>query len=424
MATYTDNYNLTKPTMAESADIRVLNGNMDTVDEIMHDTQISMADSFDANKQGGYAIRDLVMYEFQLYQCIHPHTGAWDANNWIRANAAETGGNYVEITPTYQSGLKIADTNIDGDTDEIDVPYMGGATSSAAGSGGAVPAPAAGDHEKFLCGNGRWETPSGGGGGGTTVVPNPVGEPTDDLDTVQIGNVIYNIPGSGGGSGVFTDDVIYTDTTGTTGAQNITLTERLDAYDAVYFEFYFPSETTYVGANPSPIQRIVESPTGASHKYFVQSYPSYGNRYILLESSDGGTSASLTTSAWGENIYPAVYKIHGVKFGGGGTVDDISDMTWTLLDSTTATSSGVAIPSGTKYLVLTAELGGYVSMVAKESIANIEKLATVANAIFNQGYEYADIAGNHTTISMSVNNNVVTIKSGYNTVTARVYAVS
>lgn len=208
MATYTSYYNMTKPTMAESADIRVINGNMDTVDEIMHSTQVSMADAFDSTAT--YAIRDLVMYEFQLYQCIHPHTGAWDARNWTRVNAAETGGNYVEITPTYQSGLKIAETNIDGDTDEIDVPYMGGATSSAAGSGGAVPAPAAGDQEKFLCGNGRWEIPSGGGGGGTTVVPNPVGEPTDDLDTVQIGNTIYNIPGSGGGgNGNGKADLVY-----------------------------------------------------------------------------------------------------------------------------------------------------------------------------------------------------------------------
>ena len=536
MANYTENYDLVKPTMAETADIRTINGNMDTVDTIMHDTQVSMADAFDST--ASYAIRDLVMYEFKLYQCIHPHEGPWDADNWVRVNAAETGGNYVEITPTYNSGLKIADTNIDGDQDEIYVPYFGGATAQANGTGGAVPAPTSSDVGKFLSSNGGWETPSGGGGG-TTVVPNPVGEPTDELETIRIGDTIFSIPGSGGGAGgsALTDDVIYEDTTGATGVQNITLSKRISDYDAIYFEFYFPSESTYLSANPSPLQRVVEAPAGASDKYSFQTYPSYGNRYILLTSLDGGTSATLTTSAWGEAIYPSVYRIHGIKFGGGsgpasevieitagdnttsrtftfeeppkfikfywgdpvisggwasdtelvwgqtymnyrskpmgvsisqvdgginsvaygadgksititganafgamntsngsglmfvdyggggGASDDISDMTWTLLDSTTGTSSGVAIPSGTKYLVLTAELGGYVSMVAKESIAEIDKLASVASAIFNQGYEYADIAGNHTTIAMSVNNNVVTIKSGYNTVTARVYAV-
>ena len=109
------------------------------------------------------------------------------------------------------------------------------------------------------------------------------------------------------------DDVIYTDTTGQTGTQNITLDERLDDYDFIYFMFYFPSESTYVEANPSPLQRIIEMPTGGSYKYFFQTYPSYGNRYIVLTSADGGTSATLIASAWND-LNPSVYQIHGVKF--------------------------------------------------------------------------------------------------------------
>lgn len=50
----------------------------------------------------------------------------------------------------------------------------------------------------------KWEsclvTDEMGSGGGTTVIPNPVGEPTDDLETIQIGNTIYDIPGGGGGN--------------------------------------------------------------------------------------------------------------------------------------------------------------------------------------------------------------------------------
>lgn len=38
--------------------------------------------------------------------------------------------------------------------------------------------------------------------GGTTVIANPVGTPTDDLDTIQIGSTIYDIVGSGGGGGL------------------------------------------------------------------------------------------------------------------------------------------------------------------------------------------------------------------------------
>lgn len=42
-------------------------------------------------------------------------------------------------------------------------------------------------------------------GGGSDVVANPVGTPTDDLDTIEIDGVIYDIPGSGGGSVMMSD---------------------------------------------------------------------------------------------------------------------------------------------------------------------------------------------------------------------------
>lgn len=47
-------------------------------------------------------------------------------------------------------------------------------------------------------------------GGGAKVVPNPVGTPTDDLETVKINNTIYNIPGTtieANPSGTATDDL-------------------------------------------------------------------------------------------------------------------------------------------------------------------------------------------------------------------------
>lgn len=42
----------------------------------------------------------------------------------------------------------------------------------------------------------------GGGGGGTTVIANPQGTPTATLNTVQIGNVIYDLPSGGNGVGI------------------------------------------------------------------------------------------------------------------------------------------------------------------------------------------------------------------------------
>lgn len=138
MATYTDNYNLTKPTMNELADIRVINGNMDTVDEIMHGSQVSIADAYDPTLT--YDVGNLVMNDFLLYKCVTAVSTpeAFDANKWTRATAIG----------------------------EIQTDTFTGATSQMAGDKGLVPAPSAGDQNKYLKANGTWDTPSSGGGGG------------------------------------------------------------------------------------------------------------------------------------------------------------------------------------------------------------------------------------------------------------------
>lgn len=133
MATYTDNYNLVKPTMAETADIRTINGNMDSVDNIMHATQVSLAPAYDSSET--YNTGDIVMYEFLMYECIDDDvTGTWDATKWQRTTAGEHGGggggSDVEITPTLQSGTKIADFEIDGVSGALYAPNGGGGGSS------------------------------------------------------------------------------------------------------------------------------------------------------------------------------------------------------------------------------------------------------------------------------------------------------
>ena len=138
MATYTDNYNLTKPTMNELADIRVINGNMDSVDEIMHGSQVSIADAYDPTLT--YDVGDFVMNDFLLYKCVTAVTvpEAFDVNKWTRVTAIG----------------------------EMPTDTFTGATSQTAGSKGLVPAPSAGDQNKYLKANGTWDTPSSGGGGG------------------------------------------------------------------------------------------------------------------------------------------------------------------------------------------------------------------------------------------------------------------
>lgn len=315
MATYTDNYNLTKPTFAESADIRTINGNMDTIDDVLHASQVSLADAYDETRtsENPYNTGDIVMYELLMYKCLEDGVyGTWDGTKWERTTAgANGGGSDVEVTPSYNSGTKIAEIDVDGDTEEIYVPEMTGATSQADGTAGLPPAPEAGDEDKFFRGDGTW---------------------------AEVGG----------------------------GADYVELTQA--EYDAL-----------------SPAEKM------------------NGKMYFITDASGSGGSGG---SSEGDN-------------------DDLSDKTWTLITSTTGTSAEIDIPNGTEWLVLTAEMSGRVSEVGKERISNINKLMDVAQlTIWGKGYEWADTIGNHTTISMAVNGDKVSIKSGYNTVTAKVYAVS
>ena len=78
----------------------------------------------------------------------------------------------------------------DGTELNIKTENMTGASASSAGSAGAVPAPGAGDQNKFLKGDGTWG--SAGGGGGSSVVP-----------------TAYTISASGWSNGQYSFESVY-----------------------------------------------------------------------------------------------------------------------------------------------------------------------------------------------------------------------
>lgn len=424
MATYTDNYNLTKPTFAESADIRTINGNMDTIDSVMHASQVSLADAYDDTRTSSnpYNTGDIVMYELLMYKCLEDGVyGVWDATKWERTTAgANGGGSDVEVTPSYNSGTKIAEIDVDGTTSNIYVPAMTGASSGSDGASGLVPAPQDGDEDKYLKGNGQWAEVSGG----TDYVELTQAQ-YDALTPAEKNNgKLYfitdgNADTASGRSG-YSETVIY-ENTGSAQASSMTLTDDIAKYDLILFEAYVNDDNRVY-----TISNIYRASTIISEWNTTLLRWSPSNQYINL----GYVSSTELTCYASSNMY--IKRIVGLKYiggsggsSGGGDNDDLSEKTWTLITSTTGTSAEIDIPSGTEWFVLTAEMGGRVSEVGKERISNINKLMDVAQlTIWGKGYEWADTLGNHTTISMAVNGGKVSIKSGYNTVTAKVYAIS
>lgn len=95
----------------------------------------------------------------------------------LNGKAATSHGNHVPATQTANNAVflrndntwqTVTPANIGAAASSHTHSAMKGATSSAAGAAGLVPAPAAGDQEKFLRADGTWQ--EAGGGGGTSGI--------------------------------------------------------------------------------------------------------------------------------------------------------------------------------------------------------------------------------------------------------------
>jgi hypothetical protein len=117
--------------------------------------------------------------------------------------------NHVEVDRIQTAGTPVADITIDGETTRLYAPQ---------------------------------------GGGGTDVEANPSGTPTADLDTIRIGQVIYDIPGSGGGgSQKFEETLIFDTPTSSTG--NITVSSMSDADELIFIIGIFADNDYQVFSN-------------------------------------------------------------------------------------------------------------------------------------------------------------------------------
>lgn len=178
----------------------------------------------------------------------------------------------------------------------------------------------------------KWERTTAGeegaGGGGSSVVPNPQGEPTDTLRTIGIDGTIFDIAGSGGGSSAFSESLLYDSGSATTGApfnQDVDLLDNLSKYDAIVVEW-----NTYEDRNR-------ESPLETSDTVFCTVQDALSNNFCLhfagYDTRWGEITFTDTTFnlfARGGDLTPQIYKIKGLKFGGGANTK--IDLLWDYVD--------------------------------------------------------------------------------------------
>ena len=128
---------------------------------------------------------------------------------------------------------------------------------------------------------------------GTTVIPNPEGEATDDLNTVQIGEDIFNVVGSGGGGSTIALPSLYSTKEKMVGLW----TDNKPLY-----------QKTWTGLNFQPTASGVELPTAINSdlqvaevvvKAFGQRITNNGQATIpLYVWNANGTYRALCTDAW------------------------------------------------------------------------------------------------------------------------------
>lgn len=152
----------------------------------------------------------------------------------------------------------------------------------------------------------------GSGSGGTEVEANPQETPTDSLETIKIGNVVYDIPGGGGGDS-YNRTSLWSGTQGTAG--QITLNDDIDNYDALEFITKLSNgahNTVVVDAKSFTTDYPYTSSVSASiPHYCLLGYDNCFARVIT-----GSTSSSLY--AWDFlDLYLA--EVNGIKYGGSGS---------------------------------------------------------------------------------------------------------
>ena len=161
------------------------------------------------------------------------------------------------------------------------------------------------------------------GGGGTEVEANPSESATDDLETIKIGDTVYDIPGSGGSStnyGKFKCDELFVNTNGalpsTSFALFATLSDSITNYDALFIETSLYYDGNFHQAKPLIIFKNDFNFANSDELQFVQDFSAGSPDYRLFIKLYDETHiyAYRTTSSGGGGSAMTIAKVYGLKF--------------------------------------------------------------------------------------------------------------
>ena len=234
-----------------------------------------------------------------------------------------TGTAYYNLTkPASNENYNLATWNtnldmIDAQMHQNETETFTGATSLANGTVGNVPAPLIADKDKYLKGDGTWDTPSGGGGSSTLdgLTDVNISSPTNGQALVYdaTNQVWINGNVSGGGGGSFTETPLFTG--GTSGTRTFTLSSAFTNYDyiAIYYS-HNDGQTTYQDVKLYP-SSLLYSLIGTSVNILGITNDAW--YYYFTVTSTTQLDYAKSNAGW-------ITDVIGIKFGGGS--GDITDL--------------------------------------------------------------------------------------------------
>lgn len=197
-------------------------------------------------------------------------------------------GDTVNVSQIQSTGTKIATVTVNGTGTDIYAPTSGGATSLSGLSDVDLTTPSDGQVLTYDNANSKWINANASGG--TTVIANPAGTPTDDLETIQIGNDIYSIPSGGGGNSVFTGKSLVMKTKTYTGDGNSSLSVTFTEKPVAIYNIF--------GDGLNQVNKVLCLPfVYGDTTYVVGSYALGGNGMLWNSISYSNNDLTMTMTA-------------------------------------------------------------------------------------------------------------------------------
>lgn len=159
------------------------------------------------------------------------------------------------------------------------------------------------------------------GGGGTEVEANPSETATDDLNTIKIGDTVYDIPGGGSNTnyGKFKCDVLFVNTNGslpgTSSALFATLSKSISEYDALFIETSLYYTDGFHQAKPLIIFKNDFNFANSDENQFVQDFSAGSSDYrLFIRLYDETHIYAYRTISGAGGAAMTIAKVYGLKF--------------------------------------------------------------------------------------------------------------